>query len=55
MKKINFAIILIVILCFTMGLTSFASEDVYREKVPRIIIEEMEEKGKQMLRFKRQL
>ena len=43
MKKINFAIILIVILCFTMGLTSFASEDVYREKVPRIIIEEMEE------------
>lgn len=44
MKKINFFVILTVIICFTMGLTSYASDfEEYKEKIPRLIIEEDEE------------
>lgn len=42
MKKFSFSILVAIVMCFTMGLTSFASDDIYREKVPRIIVEETE-------------
>ena len=42
MKKFSISIILVMVMCLVLGVTSLASDDIYREKVPRVIIEETE-------------
>ena len=42
MKKFSISIILVMVMGLVLGVTSLASDDIYREKVPRVIIEETE-------------
>ncbi|MBQ9280137.1 MAG: hypothetical protein IJ215_03730 [Clostridia bacterium] len=42
MKRISLVGIVALVLCFAMSMTAFASDDTYREKVPRIVFEEFE-------------